>query len=316
MEQSTMIFYSIVSYSLPLPVPGSVLGKIYIEMHACFTGASKRRLSPDADARQFSEAGGWLFDNLIELVLLHVLQLRICSTFFHIEVSALSGANSPLKQHVLTHTFGAAGGRCFVEGGSVNPPFECFVTTPSDAWLAEAMSSGLYCMVVGHREAGKSSTVLAAKDLLEHAGSSVDVYHITLFGTVIIASQLWEQLGNRLHFLNSSRFPLPQPPGPDKHVSFGPEQFFSWFVPQAGRSRVAVVIDEAANMENMQDLSDVLSAFSVCRDQRMHGWLLHSLVLVGTERIVSMVANANNSGARLVSPYTVVRIQSTWCLLL
>ncbi|CAL8465133.1 g4668 [Coccomyxa elongata] len=229
----------------------------------------------------------------------------VLSTIRIIPDRMLAGLSPDMLATDLAEYLVHKGGRCFVEGGSVNPPYECFVTTPSDAELAEAMSSRLYCMLVGHRQAGKSSTALAASDILRHAGSSLDVYHTTLFGTVTSTSQLWQQLGKRLHFLNSSRFPLPQHVSSDKMTGFNAEYFFSWFMPQAGRSRVALVTDEAANMGNMEDLNDMQSALRVCRDQRMNGWLLHSLVLVGTEQIVSMVAKANIIGAQLVAPYTV-----------
>ncbi|BDA40752.1 hypothetical protein COCOBI_01-4060 [Coccomyxa sp. Obi] len=199
-----------------------------------------------------------------------------------------------------TRKYSVAGGRCFAEGTTVNPPFECFVETPSDEKLADAMFAGSYCLLVGHRQAGKSSTVIAAEMKLQEGGSSLDIYHVTLFGTLTSESQLWQQLGQRLNYVDSSRFPAP-----NEKIGFDAETFFSWFMPKQGRSAVALVIDEAANMANIQDLSAVLSAFRVCRDQKPHGWLLHSLVLVGTERIVSMVVTANSSGAQLVSPFTV-----------
>lgn len=253
------------------------------------------------------QVGGCLI-YLLKRCLAACAQHTICSTFFYIELPAAGGIYPFLKDVSLTCTFGAAGWRYFVEGGSVNPPYQCYVTTPSDAELAEAMSSGLYCMLVGHHQAGKSSTVLGAANVLKQAGSSLDVYHISLFGTLTSASQLWQLLGQRLHLLNSSRFPLPQFLSSFKGANLDADYSLSWFMPQAGRSGVALVIDEAAIVENLEELTDVLSDFTVCRDQRMNGWLLHSLVLLGTERIVSMVAKANDSGGRLLTPYTVVRI--------
>lgn len=199
----------------------------------------------------------------------------------------------------------------------MNYPVQLFVPCEADGQLAAALYGESWAMLIGHRQSGKSTTVLAAKRLLKQRDPSINVYHITLADPIPDLAALWKRLHTRLHALNRRRFPMPQPDSLGRIVCTA-DTFLAMFTPDASASPSEaaaktpawLVIDEMSALAGMAGTASFLSNLRVCRDQRANGWLLRSVVLVGTPVVKDLVADLDPSrpAKRLYSPYTVVSV--------
>ena len=177
-----------------------------------------------------------------------------------------------------------------------------FVETETEQQLACNILAGAWCLVVGHRQSGKSSTVMAANQILNASGQHIQLLHISLQSEYASSGELWHFLARNMHSLDRIRFPLTNP----AELAARPlDLIWEWCRPCEGRTSVALAIDEAALLGSIQDIVQLMAEFRAFRDARQ----LHSLVLVGTERVARLMEAVNSSvSARYYSPFTWVSL--------
>lgn len=171
-------------------------------------------------------------------------------------------------------------------------------------------------MVVGHRQSGKTTTGIVAAKLLQQqqqtmTGPKVDVYHITLTSPMPTAASLWEQMHKQLHSLNPGRFPMPQ-------EGFDQYSFALLFSPSTSSDRIGLIVDEAGLLYGMEGIDTFLTVMRTLRDQRSNGFTLHSLVLMGTEKLNLAVSPSRTDPLKPLnySPFSLVgdRPSFVWAL--
>ena len=199
----------------------------------------------------------------------------------------------------------------------MNYPVQLFVHCEADRQLAAALYGESWAMMIGHRQSGKSTTIAAAMRLLKQWHPNIKVYHITLSDPIPDLAALWESLHIRLHVLDSRRFPMPQPDSLGRVVCTA-DTFLAMFTPDASASpseaaaktSAWLVIDEMNVLAGMAGIGSFLSELRACRDQRGNGWLLRSVVLVGTQVVKDLVADIDPSrpAKRFYAPYDVVSV--------
>ena len=174
----------------------------------------------------------------------------------------------------------------------------------SDQKLANILRDGRWSMLIGHRQSGKTTTGIAARQLLAQQHPLLEVYHITLTSPIVAVDDLWTQIHDRLHSLNPGRFPKRSFNYAERKFEF--EAMFSPSSPQSGK--VSLILDEAGLLDSMEGLDTFLTVMRMLRDQRPNGFSLHSLVLMGTEALKWAVSPESRSGKLLnYSPFSLVR---------
>lgn len=170
-----------------------------------------------------------------------------------------------------------------------------FVETETEWQLVDCILRGAWCLLVGHRQSGKSSTVQAARQILEASGQQVQLVHTSLEKGHASSGELWHFLADRMHVMDPIRFPLADP----AELAVKPlSLMWGWFCAREGGKAVALAIDEAALLGSIQDIVEVMAELRALRDAQGVSQL-RCVVLVGTEAVVRLLeAVICNNSAR------------------
>ena len=177
-----------------------------------------------------------------------------------------------------------------------------YVETETDWRLANSILSGAWCLVLGHEQSGKSSTVAAAQEIVRASGEHIQLLHISLQDGYAGSGELWHYLADRMHGIDPDRFPLADP----AQLTTDPlSLMWEWFRPCEGRTAVAIAIDEAALLGSVQDIVQVMAEFRALREEQNQ---LRSVVFVGTEAVARLMDAVKRDAPRYYSPFTWVSL--------
>ena len=85
---------------------------------------------------------------------------------------------------------------------------QSYVQTETEEQLASNILAGAWCLVLGHRQSGKTSTVLATRRILRTSGPHIQLLHIPLYKAYASSGELWQFLARRIHGMDPLRFPV------------------------------------------------------------------------------------------------------------
>ena len=177
-----------------------------------------------------------------------------------------------------------------------------YVETATDWQLANSILSGAWCLVLGHKQSGKTSTVAAAQEIVRASGERIQLMHISLQEGYASSGELWHFLADRMHGIDPDRFPLADP----AQLTTDPlSLMWGWFRPCEGRTAVAIAIDEAALLGDIQDIVQVMAELRALREAQNQ---LRSVVFVGTEAVARLMDAVNSNAPRYYSPTTWVSL--------
>ena len=175
----------------------------------------------------------------------------------------------------------------------MDPLGQGFVETETEQQLASNILGGAWCLLLGHRQSGKSTTVVAAQEILSASEQRIQLEHISLEDEFDSSEEFWCYLADRLHSVDPQRFPLADP----AQLAANPSKLmWEWFRPGEGKTAVAIAIDEAALLVSIQDIGKVMAKFRAFRDARNRSQL-RSVVLVGTEAVARLMEAANSNAS-------------------
>ena len=192
------------------------------------------------------------------------------------------GASALFRQLVLfAHNSDLSVGVClagrlfFLQTGPVDVLGQGYVETETEWQLAGDILGGAWCLVVGHKQSGKSSTVAAAKEILRASGEHIQLMHISLQREYASSGEFWHFLADRMHAIDPFRFPLTDP----AQLAADPlNLMWEWFYHCEGSTAVAIAIDEAARLGSIQDIVVLMAEWRALREAQNQ---LRSVVFVG-----------------------------------
>ena len=180
-----------------------------------------------------------------------------------------------------------------------------YVETESDWQLASDLLGGAWYLVVGHKQSGKSSTVVAAQEIVRASGEHTQLMHISLQRGYASSGEFWCFLAGRMHAIDPVRFPLADP----AQLATRPlNLMWGWFRPGEGRTAVVIAIDEAARLGSIQDIVVLMAQWRSFRTAGRSNTLLRSAVFVGTEALARLMDRVNSDAPSAYSPFTWVSV--------